>query len=388
MGKIKVSLFRYLVISLIISVLLSIGVQSIAQRTSEHIQLKYVDLTELYEYQNEYSELFGDVPTIPTVPPSIMTGRDRIINEICDFTLSWSILIFSFAGVFISLTLFYRRRLKIPFKILNEAADKISRQDLNFKINYECNDELGQICAAYEQMRAKLVENNRHMWDMIDEQKQMRSAFSHDLRTPLTVMKGYVEYLLNYYPEGKLAEEKVTEVLKELQNQTERITKFADIMKNINRLEEIYISRSLVDVDTFLKKVTAVIDALSKKYDKDFVVCNEITDRQLNIDLSAFLEIFENLVDNAMRFAQKSVRLEMMCSEDRMTVRVYDDGKGFPPEALKKAFRPYYHGTSSDAEHYGMGLYICKVLCEKQNGFLQIYNLPNGGACAEVQISV
>ena len=71
-----------------------------------------------------------------------------------------------------------------------------------------------------------------------------------------------------------------------------------------------------------------------------------------------------------------------------MTVRVYDDGKGFPPEALKKAFRPYYHGTSSDAEHYGMGLYICKVLCEKQNGFLQIYNLPNGGACAEVQISV
>ena len=155
-------------------------------------------------------------------------------------------MFFTLFGVFLSLTLFYKRRLKTPFSVLNEAADKISRQDLDFKISYVYDDELGQICAAFEKMREKLAENNSSMWNMIDEQKQMRSAFSHDLRTPLAVMKGYVEYLLRYYPKHRLSEEKVIEVLGELQSQTERISCFAGTMKNINRLDEIIISRAYV----------------------------------------------------------------------------------------------------------------------------------------------
>lgn len=236
-SKIKRSLFKYLIISLTISIILSIAVQDAAQNISDNIQLKYTDSSKLYEYQNGYSQLFGDVPQIPDVSPEIMTPSDRIAKEFCDFISSWCILFFTLFGVFLSLTLFYKRRLKTPFSVLNEAADKISRQDLDFKISYVYDDELGQICAAFEKMREKLAENNSSMWNMIDEQKQMRSAFSHDLRTPLAVMKGYVEYLLRYYPKHRLSEEKVIEVLGELQSQTERISCFADTMKNINRLD-------------------------------------------------------------------------------------------------------------------------------------------------------
>lgn len=386
-SKIKQSLFKYLIISLTLSIILSVVVQGAVRDISDNIQLKYIDSAKLYEYQNGYSQLFGDVPQIPNVPPEIMTPPDRIVKELCDFASSWCILFFTFIGVFLSLTLFYKRRLKKPFSVLNEAADKISRQDLDFKISYVYDDELGQICGAFEKMREKLVDNNRSMWNMIDEQKQMRSAFSHDLRTPLAVMKGYVEYLLRYYPKHRLSEEKVIEVLGELQSQTERISCFADTMKNINRLDEIVIKRAYVSQADLLAKTEAILTVLAQKYAKKFEVHNEIKEQQLNLDISIFLEVLENLIDNAMRFSDQCVYVKLRYSQSLLNVCVYDDGKGFQPDELSKAVKPYYHGKSVGTEHYGMGLYICKMLCEKHGGFLWVYNSPGGGACVEFNIT-
>lgn len=386
-SKIKRSLFKYLIISLTISIILSIAVQDAAQNISDNIQLKYTDSSKLYEYQNGYSQLLGDVPQIPDVSPEIMIPSDRIAKELCDFISSWCILFFTLFGVFLSLTLFYKRRLKTPFSVLNEAADKISRQDLDFKISYVYDDELGQICAAFEKMREKLAENNSSMWNMIDEQKQMRSAFSHDLRTPLAVMKGYVEYLLRYYPKHRLSEEKVIEVLGELQSQTERISCFAGTMKNINRLDEIIISRAYVSQADLLAKTEAILTVLAQKYAKQFEVHSELKEQQLNLDISIFLEVLENLIDNAMRFSVQCVRVEFRYSQSLLNVCVHDDGKGFQPDELSKAVKPYYHGESVGTEHYGMGLYICKMLCEKHGGFLRVYNSPGGGACVEFNIA-
>lgn len=380
-------LLKSLIISLTISIILSIAVQDAAQNISDNIQLKYTDSSKLYEYQNGYSQLFGDVPQIPDVSPEIMTPSDRIAKELCDFISSWCILFFTLFGVFLSLTLFYKRRLKTPFSVLNEAADKISRQDLDFKISYVYDDELGQICAAFEKMREKLAENNNSMWNMIDEQKQMRSAFSHDLRTPLAVMKGYVEYLLRYYPKHRLSEEKVIEVLGELQSQTERISCFAYTMKNINRLDEIIISRAYVSQADLLAKTEAILTVLAQKYAKQFEVHSELKEQQLNLDISIFLEVLENLIDNAMRFSVQCVRVEFRYSQSLLNVCVHDDGKGFQPDELSKAVKPYYHGESVGTEHYGMGLYICKMLCEKHGGFLRVYNSPGGGACVEFNIA-
>ena len=94
-AKIKRSLFKYLIISLTISIILSIAVQDAAQNISDNIQLKYTDSSKLYEYQNGYSQLFGDVPQIPDVSPEIMTPSDRIAKELCDFISSWCILFFT-----------------------------------------------------------------------------------------------------------------------------------------------------------------------------------------------------------------------------------------------------------------------------------------------------
>lgn len=118
-----------------------------------------------------------------------------------------------------------------------------------------------------------------------------------------------------------------------------------------------------------------------------YCVYSELKEQQLNLDISIFLEVLENLIDNAMRFSVQCVRVEFRYSQSLLNVCVHDDGKGFQPDELSKAVKPYYHGESVGTEHYGMGLYICKMLCEKHGGFLRVYNSPGGGACVEFNIA-
>lgn len=76
-----------------------------------------------------------------------------------------------------------------------EASGKISRNDLNFSIEYDSKDELGKLCNSFEIMRTTLAENFSDMWRQVEERRQLNAAFAHDLRTPLTVLKGYDEML-------------------------------------------------------------------------------------------------------------------------------------------------------------------------------------------------
>ena len=136
-----------------------------------------------------------------------------------------------------------------------------------------------------------------------------------------------------------------------------------------------------------LAKTEAILTVLAQKYAKQFEVHSELKEQQLNLDISIFLEVLENLIDNAMRFSVQCVRVEFRYSQSLLNVCVHDDGKGFQPDELSKAVKPYYHGESVGTEHYGMGLYICKMLCEKHGGFLRVYNSPGGGACVEFNIA-
>ena len=100
-------------------------------------------------------------------------------------------------------------------------------------------------------------------------------------------------------------------------------------------------------------------------------------------DSEMVLEVLNNLIGNALRYAREQVYVEVDISGDEMRVCVQDDGKGFQEDAelLTKA---YYHGNpQSDLTHFGLGLYISRVYCEKHGGKLLLVNQDQGGeACA------
>lgn len=361
-NSLKVSLFTHLVVALVFSIIFSFAVQNIAGHVKETIWLEYIDADELYEFQNKYSSQFGGVISVPQVMNSEMDKADQFWVGVCEFMESWSVFILTFTSVYIALTIFYNRRLKKPLHILNSCAEKISQQELNFSVDYTKKDEMGQLCGAFEKMREQLQLNNSEMWNMIEEQKQMRSAFSHDLRTPLSVLKGYVEYLIRYYPKGKLSQEKIMETLDDFSEQIRRIEDFSDTMKSINRMDDLCVRRSKVVASILQRKTADVFDTLSGTGKKEYSIVEKLSQEQFNIDMDVYLEILENVVGNAMRYATSSVKLEIWDEKGWLHFMVSDDGPGFTSEELTKATKPYFHGKSTGDCHYGMGLYICECL--------------------------
>ncbi|MDD4599410.1 MAG: histidine kinase dimerization/phospho-acceptor domain-containing protein [Lentimicrobiaceae bacterium] len=115
--------------------------------------------------------------------------------------------------------LFYRNKLRTPLVTLNMASEKIADDDLNFSVEYGSKDEMGRLCTSFEKMRGALEKNSREMWRSMEERKRLNAAFSHDLRTPLTVLRGYTDFLAKHLADDKLPKEKVLSTIHTMGNQ-------------------------------------------------------------------------------------------------------------------------------------------------------------------------
>ena len=89
--------------------------------------------------------------------------------------------------------IFYRKRLKRPCEILKRGVAEMGRKNLDFAIAYDSRDEMGELCRTFEQMRKEVIADREDLWRRIEDQKEINAAFAHDMRTPLTVLRGYTE---------------------------------------------------------------------------------------------------------------------------------------------------------------------------------------------------
>lgn len=106
-----------------------------------------------------------------------------------------------------------------------------------------------------------------------------------------------------------------------------------------------------------------------------------VTTKTLCLDAGAVIQVYENLMSNAIRFAKSKVTIRCEYKANSFSITVSDDGKGFSNKDLLKADKPYYSGESQKQEyHFGLGLHICRTLCEKHGGNMELKNNLQGGA--------
>ena len=274
--------------------------------------------------------------------------------------------------------IFYTVELKKPINILLDASKKIADNQLDFRVEYKKKNELGNLCSAFDEMRSALYENNREMWRSLEERKRLNSAFSHDLRTPLTVLKGYADFLEKYIPDGKVSEEKILSVISMMNGQILRLENYTQKMNSVQKLEDIVPQAEEIPAEKLFENLseTGKLLCTEKEFRTEFSSDRE----RISADYEILMQVYENLVSNAVRYAESSVEVHCIIAENTLTISVLDDGKGFSEEALKKAVQPFFRDEKeSDKMHFGLGLYICRVLCEKCGGTLNISNHENGG---------
>lgn len=275
--------------------------------------------------------------------------------------------------------LFYRRRLAGALRTLEDAVAQIAAGRLDFTVAYGRDDEMGRLCVSFETMRSALLDNQRTLWRQMEERGRLNAAFSHDLRTPLTVLKGHAGMLLSSLPGGELTNQEILDEVRVMELHIERLEGYVEAMARLHRLEDLEVRREPVDSGLLLAGLRDTAEILRGDKAVAWSVYGGGTWR---VDQEVVSQVCENLLANAFRHSRTKVDVTVSAEDGSLCVVVSDDGQGFTRRALERATDPFYQESSGG--RMGMGLHICKLLCERHGGELSICNNAKGGglACA------
>ncbi|MDE5946239.1 MAG: HAMP domain-containing histidine kinase [Oscillospiraceae bacterium] len=347
-------------------------------------------LQDWYRSAHHYKEgIFPNYRYEITIDENKIVHYDMLYRDLHDDAIYWIISntqillipLWMLLCMIITGIVFYNCELKKPFNIMLNASKQISENKLDFKVEYKKPNELGMLCKAFDEMRLALYKNNSEMWRSLEEYRRLNSAFSHDLRTPLTVLRGYADFLQKYIPDKKISEEKLISVLSMMNGQIERLEHYTQKMNSVQKLEDIIPEYKKVSIktiyDTFQQTGNFLCKDKNIKIIFSFVPDYIVTD--INIDEEIIMQIYENFVSNALRYTKDCISVCLSANEKQFEFSVSDNGKGFSNEALKKASEPFFRDEKNSKHHFGLGLYICRILCEKCGGKLIISNQYSGG---------
>lgn len=288
-------------------------------------------------------------------------------------------------GIGAAAAVYYRKKLREPITQLQNGVERIQEDNLDFHIEYDGDDELGRLCCSMEKMRGELRQKHKALWESLEQRKLLNASVSHDLRTPITVLKGYLDYLEKNIPQDKLTEDMLLDTVSSMQGAVNRLELYVESVRDIEKIQNIEIEKRSENVKLLLNELRSNVQQLTG--DKEIIISNNITIDKIQIDKGVFFRILENLLQNALRYAEKQVSINLSHKKDFLILTVKDDGKGFSAADLEKATTVFY-SNDKEKQHFGIGLSVCKILCEKHGGLLYVGNQKEKGACVTAKLKI
>lgn len=345
---------------------------------------RYVKIIPVIDSQGKIS---GAVSLSYTLTPHYKSMSDNILLAPLLIIVAFSPFIY-----IVVFTLLFSKKfaanISKPVDMLINASKKVKEKDLDFNIDYYANNELGRLCEAFNEMKNELKGSLLSQWKAEQERQEMVQALAHDLKTPLSVIQGYVESLL----ESNYADTQKTK--KYLQVIRDNVNKGVHLIKEMLYAAELETSDAElnivpVDIYSFLmqKKESYEMMANNKKIDfKVDVTCGSQEGITCPVDVVKLERILDNIVSNSTRYVPEygtiTINADITC--DKIIFKICDTGKGFSNKDLSNLFNKFYRGDESRSSkdgHAGLGLYIVKRLVEMHGGSITAFNEKDGGAC-------
>lgn len=264
-----------------------------------------------------------------------------------------------------------------PIKKIAKGADEIARGNLDYEIEYNSTNELGETVESFNQMRLKLKESIEKQNSAIEERNILIAGIAHDLRTPLTSAKGYTEGLLDGIATTKEKQERYLKTIAGSINETEKIL---DDLLTISRLQLKSYRLNKVDVDIreFALDAGEEIKFLLEQNDFDFsLAINFAKPVILELDTDAFARVISNIIMNSLKYRRDDVKgkVTMKLSEYERTViiELADNGIGVDRKSLPKIFDTMYRADPARtkvSDGSGLGLSVCRQIVELHGGII------------------
>ena len=247
---------------IIVAVILSKTMTSYANEQIQLIGAKYTVFEEKTEGDDESEHSVVRSFYIDVLP---FSEEDKQAYDFYTMIYEYSSFFWCIISITIGAIIFYFGKLKKPIKLLINASENISDDNLDFVVDYSGKDELGQLCSSFEKMRLSLQDNNRTMWRMIEERRKLNKAFSHELRTPLTVMRGNVELLEKVYMRSDVSDDKKAAILSTVSKNIERIESYVYSMGTMSKLEDQPIQIKCTRTNDFSNQLEKTLEMLCQE---------------------------------------------------------------------------------------------------------------------------
>ncbi|MGA9174107.1 MAG: HAMP domain-containing sensor histidine kinase [Thermoactinomyces sp.] len=348
-------------------------------------------IREYFPLTDAKGTLKGAIAIEYTIKPKMTSSWSKIL-----FFLFVLLLIIS-PFIYISLfTLIFARRfgraINQPVQALIEGAKRIQQRDLDFSLNYQAENEIGNLTRSFEDMRIALKESLLREWRLEEERREMILAISHDLSTPLTIIQGHVQTLLEA---GNLDPDRVQRYLKVIEHNTQFVAQLVKELNEVSKIDQpdFTINPELVDVLPFLEAKAKEYEWMCRQKDITFQFAYEDkrSVRLQYLDLDRLSQVFNNLMANSIRFTpvQGKIQWQGRLEDHAISFTLSDTGPGFSATDLPHLFKKFYQGDPSRGEkgHYGLGLYITQRIVQKHNGVIELGSTEDGGAKISITIN-
>jgi len=292
------------------------------------------------------------------------------------------------------LTTFMSKNIIRPLQALRNAASEIKEGNLDFQIKVNGKDEIGQLGIMFEEMRSRLQTSIQVQEQYEVNRKELISNISHDLKTPLTAIQGYIDGIIDGVadtPEKNLKYMQTiavkAEELDHLINELFLYSKL-DLNRQQFHFEAVNVLAFVID---WSEELEFELEKQGIAYDSDIQLDSSA---MFLLDRDQFKRVLNNIIQNSVRYMdkqQRSIQLTAYCTESQAILEIRDNGSGIDPEALQHIFERFYRADESRNARTGgsgLGLAIAKQIMLGHQGDIKAYSNLSVGTTIKLCIPI
>ena len=274
----------------------------------------------------------------------------------------------------LSVGLWIYRSIAVPLVKLKKATKNIKEGNLDFVLEVEGNDEFSQLCQDFEEMRKRLKESTEEKILMDKENKELISNISHDLKTPITAVKGYVEGIMDGVADTP---EKMDRYVRTIYNKTNEMNHLINELTFYSKIDtnRIPYTFSKLNVEDYFSDCAEELGLEMETRGIELVYANYVEKGvQVIADGEQIRRVIHNIVSNAIKYMEKPrgiIQLRVKDVGDFIQVEIEDNGKGIAAKDLPYIFDRFYRtdvSRNSSKGGSGIGLSIVKKIMEDHGG--------------------
>lgn len=302
-----------------------------------------------------------------------MVSIDESLSSLLNISYITLIILFLLSLIIL---IFFTEIVYMPLRKITYATEQYATGNMHYEFSVDSEDEIGYLAACLSYMASEIARSE-------DDQKKFVANVSHDFRSPLTSIQGYLEAMLDGTIPPELHEKYLNIVLTE----TQRLTKLTNSLLTLNNLNTkgMLLDITDFDINQVIRSTAASFEGTCLK--KSIAIKLILTDEVMYVkaDMSKIQQVLYNLIDNAIKFSHHNsvIKVETTEKKNKIFVSVKDTGIGIPKEDLKLIWDRFYKSDLSrgkDKKGTGLGLSITKEIIHSHNEHINVISTPGEGS--------